>query len=92
MADRVIEELDEAESLRLISAGGIGRIAYQSRFGPAVLLGIGGPINCVIAATIGVAQIEALRARSEAVIRKEFERLSREVSPAETGPRARRAT
>ena len=40
MAGRVIEELDEAESLRLISAGGIGRIAYQSRFGPAVL-----PVN-----------------------------------------------
>jgi nitroimidazol reductase NimA-like FMN-containing flavoprotein (pyridoxamine 5'-phosphate oxidase superfamily) len=40
MADRVIEELDEAESLGLISAGGIGRIAYQSRFGPAVL-----PVN-----------------------------------------------
>jgi hypothetical protein len=37
MADRVIEELDETESLRLISTGGIGRIAYQSRFGPAVL-------------------------------------------------------
>ena len=40
MADRVIEELDEAESLRLISAGGIGRIAYASRSGPAVL-----PVN-----------------------------------------------
>jgi len=40
MADRVIEELDEAESLGLISAGGIGRIAYLSRFGPAVL-----PVN-----------------------------------------------
>ena len=40
MADRAINELDEAESLRLISAGGIGRIAYQSRFGPAVL-----PVN-----------------------------------------------
>src|ERR1700742_1540973 len=40
MADRVIEELDEDESLRLIAAGGIGRIAYQSRFGPAVL-----PVN-----------------------------------------------
>ena len=40
MADRTIEELDEAESLQLISAGGIGRIAYQSRFGPAVL-----PVN-----------------------------------------------
>ena len=40
MADRVNEELGEAESLRLISAGGIGRIAYTSRFGPAVL-----PVN-----------------------------------------------
>src|SRR5271166_3467810 len=40
MADRTIEELAEAESLRLISAGGIGRIAYMSRFGPAVL-----PVN-----------------------------------------------
>jgi nitroimidazol reductase NimA-like FMN-containing flavoprotein (pyridoxamine 5'-phosphate oxidase superfamily) len=40
MADRTMEKLDEAESLRLISAGGIGRIAYQSRFGPAVL-----PVN-----------------------------------------------
>jgi len=40
MADRVIEELDEAESLQLISPGGIGRIAYTSRFGPAVL-----PVN-----------------------------------------------
>ena len=40
MADRVIEELDEAESLRLISGGGIGRIAYESRFGPVVL-----PVN-----------------------------------------------
>ncbi len=40
MADRVIEELDEAESLRLVSPGGIGRIAYGSRFGPAVL-----PVN-----------------------------------------------
>jgi len=33
--DCVIEELDEAESLRLISAGGIGRIDYQSP--PALL-------------------------------------------------------
>lgn len=40
MADRTIVELDEAESLRLIAAGGIGRIAYMSRFGPAVL-----PVN-----------------------------------------------
>lgn len=40
MADRTIEILDEAECLRLISPGGIGRIAYQGRFGPAVL-----PVN-----------------------------------------------
>jgi nitroimidazol reductase NimA-like FMN-containing flavoprotein (pyridoxamine 5'-phosphate oxidase superfamily) len=40
MADRIIEEVDEAESLRLIAPGGIGRIAYQGRFGPAVL-----PVN-----------------------------------------------
>jgi len=36
----MIIELDEAESLELVSRGGIGRIAYQSRFGPAVL-----PVN-----------------------------------------------
>jgi nitroimidazol reductase NimA-like FMN-containing flavoprotein (pyridoxamine 5'-phosphate oxidase superfamily) len=40
MSDRVIEALGEAECLQLISAGGIGRLAYQSRFGPAVL-----PVN-----------------------------------------------
>ena len=40
MADRVIEELDRDEALRLISPGGIGRIAYTSRFGPTVL-----PVN-----------------------------------------------
>ena len=40
MSDRKITELAEDESLKLISAGGIGRIAYQSRFGPAVL-----PVN-----------------------------------------------
>jgi nitroimidazol reductase NimA-like FMN-containing flavoprotein (pyridoxamine 5'-phosphate oxidase superfamily) len=40
MAERVIEELDEDECLKLISGGGIGRIAYASRFGPAVL-----PVN-----------------------------------------------
>ena len=34
MADRTIEELDEAESLRLISAGGIGRIAYRAGSAP----------------------------------------------------------
>jgi len=37
MSDRMIESLGEAECLRLISPGGIGRIAYQSRFGPAIL-------------------------------------------------------
>jgi hypothetical protein len=40
MYDRKIEPLDEDECLRLISPGGIGRIAYQSRFGLAVL-----PVN-----------------------------------------------
>ena len=40
MSDRMLIELDEAESLKLVSRGGIGRIAYQSRFGPAVL-----PVN-----------------------------------------------
>ena len=40
MSDRTIEILDEAGCLKLISPGGIGRIAYQSRFGPAVL-----PVN-----------------------------------------------
>ena len=40
MADRVMKELDENECLRLIGPGGIGRIAYVGRFGPAVL-----PVN-----------------------------------------------
>jgi nitroimidazol reductase NimA-like FMN-containing flavoprotein (pyridoxamine 5'-phosphate oxidase superfamily) len=40
MSDRTITELDEAESLRLIAQGQVGRIAYLSRFGPAVL-----PVN-----------------------------------------------
>ena len=40
MSDRMLIELDEAECLELVSRGGIGRIAYQSRFGPAVL-----PVN-----------------------------------------------
>lgn len=40
MYDRVIEALDEDECRRLIAPGGIGRIAYHSRFGPAVL-----PVN-----------------------------------------------
>jgi nitroimidazol reductase NimA-like FMN-containing flavoprotein (pyridoxamine 5'-phosphate oxidase superfamily) len=40
MADRVLEELGEEECLALIASGGIGRIAYASRFGMAVL-----PVN-----------------------------------------------
>jgi nitroimidazol reductase NimA-like FMN-containing flavoprotein (pyridoxamine 5'-phosphate oxidase superfamily) len=40
MPDRVIEELDEETCLQLISRGGIGRIAYNSQSGPAVL-----PVN-----------------------------------------------
>jgi nitroimidazol reductase NimA-like FMN-containing flavoprotein (pyridoxamine 5'-phosphate oxidase superfamily) len=40
MPDRTIEELSGAECLRMISPGGVGRIAYSSRFGPAVL-----PVN-----------------------------------------------
>ena len=36
----VLEDLDEAECLRLISAGGVGRIAFTGRFGPTVL-----PVN-----------------------------------------------
>jgi hypothetical protein len=40
VADRVIEELDEAESLRLISAGGIGRmLIYSAVTIAATLLG-----------------------------------------------------
>src|ERR1039458_1102802 len=35
-----IERLDEAESLRLISPGGVGRLAYSGRFGLTVL-----PVN-----------------------------------------------
>ena len=40
MPDRVIEELDEEACLQLISPGGVGRIAYTSRFGLVVL-----PVN-----------------------------------------------
>jgi nitroimidazol reductase NimA-like FMN-containing flavoprotein (pyridoxamine 5'-phosphate oxidase superfamily) len=40
MPDRTIDELEEAECLGLIAQGGIGRIAYQSRFGPVIL-----PVN-----------------------------------------------
>ena len=33
----VPEHLDEAECLRLISSGGVGRLAYSGQFGPTVL-------------------------------------------------------
>jgi nitroimidazol reductase NimA-like FMN-containing flavoprotein (pyridoxamine 5'-phosphate oxidase superfamily) len=36
----VLEDLDEAECLRLITPGGIGRIAYSGRYGPTVF-----PVN-----------------------------------------------
>lgn len=36
----VLAELDEAECLRLIEPGGVGRIAYTGRFGPVVF-----PVN-----------------------------------------------
>jgi nitroimidazol reductase NimA-like FMN-containing flavoprotein (pyridoxamine 5'-phosphate oxidase superfamily) len=36
----VLEQLDEAECLRLIAPGGIGRLAYSGRYGPTVL-----PVN-----------------------------------------------
>jgi nitroimidazol reductase NimA-like FMN-containing flavoprotein (pyridoxamine 5'-phosphate oxidase superfamily) len=36
----VLEQLDEAECLRLITPGGVGRLAYSGRYGPTVL-----PVN-----------------------------------------------
>lgn len=36
----MLEHLDEAECLRLIAPGGVGRIAYSGRYGPTVL-----PVN-----------------------------------------------
>ncbi len=36
----VVEPLDEAECLQMISAGGIGRIGYTGQYGPTVL-----PVN-----------------------------------------------
>lgn len=35
-----LDELDESECLRLLSPGGVGRIAYNGRYGPTVL-----PVN-----------------------------------------------
>ena len=40
LTDRQLEELDEADCLRLITPGGIGRIAYSGRYGPTVF-----PVN-----------------------------------------------
>ena len=40
LADIVLEVLDEAECLRLISAGGIGRLAFSGRYGLTVF-----PVN-----------------------------------------------
>lgn len=43
MADRVFEELDEYQCLTLIPPTGVGRVAFLSRFGPAVV-----PINYTV--------------------------------------------
>jgi len=40
VADAVVQELDEAECLRLVESQEVGRIAYNGRFGPMVL-----PVN-----------------------------------------------
>ena len=40
ISEPIVEALDETESLSLIAGGGVGRIGYTSRFGPAVL-----PVN-----------------------------------------------
>ena len=37
-ANRVLEELDDAECLRLISPGGVGRLVFTGRYGPTVLV------------------------------------------------------
>ena len=39
-AEAVTEPLGEAECLRLLAAGGVGRIGYTGRFGPTIL-----PVN-----------------------------------------------
>jgi nitroimidazol reductase NimA-like FMN-containing flavoprotein (pyridoxamine 5'-phosphate oxidase superfamily) len=38
--DAVTQPLDEAECLRLLAPGGVGRIGYSGRFGPTIL-----PVN-----------------------------------------------
>lgn len=42
-AAAVTQLVDEAECLRLIAAGGVGRIGYTGRFGPTIL-----PVNFVL--------------------------------------------
>lgn len=42
-AAAITQLLDEAECLRLIAAGGVGRIGYTGRFGPTIL-----PVNFVL--------------------------------------------
>lgn len=42
-AAAITQLLDEAECLRLIAAGGVGRIGYTGRFGPMIL-----PVNYVL--------------------------------------------
>lgn len=37
---RVLEQLDETQSMRLIGTSGVGRLAYRGRYGPTVL-----PVN-----------------------------------------------
>jgi nitroimidazol reductase NimA-like FMN-containing flavoprotein (pyridoxamine 5'-phosphate oxidase superfamily) len=41
--EAIVDPLDEAECLKLISAGGVGRIGYTGRFGPTIL-----PVNYVL--------------------------------------------
>src|ERR1017187_1516355 len=36
---RVVHRLDEAECLRLLGSGGLGRLVYNSRYGPMALPG-----------------------------------------------------
>lgn len=60
---RVLEWMNEAECMRLVSAGGVGRMAYTGRFGPTVL-----PVNyklhdgaVVFRTTLGGSMDEDLR-------------------------------
>lgn len=43
ISEPIVEALDETECLSLVAGGGVGRIGYSSRFGPAVL-----PVNYVL--------------------------------------------